>query len=48
VTNKIKPGGAMLMYVIVAIVALSLSFVFVKALHHTDSIQPRAPMHDPK
>jgi hypothetical protein len=48
VTKTRNPASATLMGVVLAIIVLSLSLVFVKAVHHRDPAQPRAPMHDSK
>ena len=43
-----SPACGVMMYLILAIVAISISFVFVKAIHHPGAAQPRAPLHDAK
>jgi hypothetical protein len=46
--NKENPACGAMMYIIIALVLFSMSFVFLKAVHHPEPTQPRAPMHDSK
>jgi hypothetical protein len=44
-----KHGSATMLYIGLAILAILLSYVFVKAIHHADpNAQPHAPLHDTK
>jgi hypothetical protein len=43
-----NPACGAMMYIILAVVVLSMSFVYLKAAHHPEPTQPRAPMHDSK
>jgi hypothetical protein len=46
--KKGNPVCGVMMYLIVALVVFSMSFVLLKAVHHPEPTQPRAPMHDSK
>jgi hypothetical protein len=38
-----------MLYIVLGILAILLSYVFVQATHHTDpNAQPHAPLHDTK
>jgi hypothetical protein len=41
-----NPACGAMIYIIIAVVTLSMSLVFLKAVRHTESAQPRSPMHD--
>jgi hypothetical protein len=44
-----KHGSATMLYIVLGILVILLSYVFVKALHHTDpNAEPHAPLHDTK
>ncbi len=44
-----KHGSATLLYIGRGVLLVLLSYVFVQATHHTDrTVQPQAPLHDPK
>jgi hypothetical protein len=44
-----KHGSATMLYFGLGILVILLSYVFVKAVHHTDpNAQPHAPLHDTK
>jgi hypothetical protein len=38
-----------MLFIIVGVLAFSVFYVFVQAVHHVDpNAQPRAPLHDPR
>jgi len=44
-----KRGSVAMLFIIIGVLAFSLYYVFVQAVHHTDpNAQPRAPLHDPR
>jgi len=44
-----KRGSAAMLFIIIGVLGVSLSYVFVQAVHHVDpNAQPRAPLHDPR
>jgi hypothetical protein len=42
-----KRGSVAMLFIIIGVLAFSLSYVFVQAVPHTNA-QPRAPLHDPR
>lgn len=47
--RSVKRGSAAMLFIIIGVLAVSLSYVFVQAVHHVaPNAQPRAPLHDPR
>ncbi len=44
-----KRGSVAMLLIIIGVLAVSVSYVFLQAVHHVDpNAQPRAPLHDPR